>query len=204
MVCFGEGNAVFTRQWTSCTGTPCLGGSGDHRIADRNRNRRRGKFGVRGGWSAVSAGIAGYQARIFVRDVVSSLGANRIAGLRQPFCGDDRGSSLNSCYEPAIAGPIVGVTIDSVLVRDDTRAAADLDGIVVVLNLDAGCYLRFNGVASEIWNMLSEPRRVGDVFDALSKSHDVDEAILARDVLPFLHQLIERKLAHPVEQARPR
>jgi hypothetical protein len=94
----------------------------------------------------------------------------------------------------------VGVTIDSVLMRDKAIAAADLDGQVVVLDARAGAYVSFNGVGSEIWQMLSEPRRVRDIFEALSQSHDVDEAALTRDVLPFLQRLIDRKLAHPVHQ----
>jgi ActR/RegA family two-component response regulator len=94
----------------------------------------------------------------------------------------------------------VGVTIDSILIRDKTLPATDLDGRVVVLSVYAGAYVSFNGVASEIWHMLSEPRRVGDIFDALSQSHDVDETELSHDVLPFLQKLIERKLARLLHQ----
>jgi ActR/RegA family two-component response regulator len=95
----------------------------------------------------------------------------------------------------------VGVTIDSVLVRDQTLPAADLDGRVVVLNIHTNSYASLNAVASDIWNMLSEPRRVADIFDALSQSHDVDADTLSRDVLPFLEHLIERRLARHVSGA---
>jgi ActR/RegA family two-component response regulator len=94
----------------------------------------------------------------------------------------------------------VGVTIDSILIRDKTLPATDLDGRVVVLSVYAGAYVSFNEVASEIWHMLSEPRRVGDIFHALSQSHDVDETELSHDVLPFLQKLIERKLARLLHQ----
>lgn len=94
----------------------------------------------------------------------------------------------------------MGVTIDSILVRDPTLAAADLNGRVVVLSVNAGTYVSFNGVASEIWRMLSEPRRVGDIFDSLSQNHDVDDATLSHDVLPFLQRLIERRLARQIDR----
>lgn len=94
----------------------------------------------------------------------------------------------------------MGVSIDSILVRDQTLAATDLDGRVVVLNVHTDAYVSFNRVASEIWHMLSEPRRVGDIFEALSQSHDVDTATLSRDVLPFLHTLIERRLARQIDR----
>ncbi len=94
----------------------------------------------------------------------------------------------------------LGVTADSVLVRDQTLAATDLEGGVVVLNVHTDAYVSLNTVGSEIWHLLSEPRRVGDIFDALSQNHDVDLATLSRDVLPFLQRLIERQLARQVDR----
>ena len=78
----------------------------------------------------------------------------------------------------------MSVTIDSVLIQDKELAAADLDGRVVVLSVRGGAYFDFNGVASEIWHLLSEPRSVGELFDTLSQSHEVDATTLSRDVLP--------------------
>lgn len=89
----------------------------------------------------------------------------------------------------------MNVSIDSVLVRNSDLAAADLDGQIVILSVREGAYFGFNAVASEIWRLLSQPCRVGDLFDALAQSHAVDAATLSRDVLPFLQTLIERKLA---------
>ena len=93
----------------------------------------------------------------------------------------------------------MGVTINSVLVRDQSLAATELDGQVVILNIHTDTYASLNAVASDIWTMLSEPRRVGDMFDALSQRHDVDADTLSRDVLPFLQHLIERRLARQID-----
>jgi hypothetical protein len=94
----------------------------------------------------------------------------------------------------------LSVTIDSVLVRDEEPRAVDLDDGVVVLSVRAGSYFGFNRVASEIWHMLGEPRRVGQVFDALSECHDVDAETLARDVTPFLLMLIEQRLVRALDR----
>lgn len=93
----------------------------------------------------------------------------------------------------------MSVTIDSVLVRDTGLDATDLDGQVVVLNVPAGAYFGFNPVASEIWHLLSEPRRVGEIFCKLSQDHDVDATTLSRDVLPFLQTLVDRRLAVQID-----
>ena len=94
----------------------------------------------------------------------------------------------------------MSVRIDSVLVQGRDLATADIDGGVVVLSVRAGAYFGFNGVASEIWQIISEPCRVGEILSALSQSHDVNAATLSRDVLPFLQTLIDRELALQVDQ----
>jgi Coenzyme PQQ synthesis protein D (PqqD) len=88
----------------------------------------------------------------------------------------------------------LSVTIDSVLVREQELAVADIDGRTVVLGLAAGSYFDFNRVATEIWGMLVEPCRVGEIFDRLSDRHDVDAATLTRDVTPFLQTLVDERL----------
>ena len=88
----------------------------------------------------------------------------------------------------------MSVTVDSVLVRENELAMADVDGRAVVLSLTAGSYFDFNQVATEIWDMLAEPRRVDAIFRHLSDQHDVDAATLARDVTPFLQTLLNERL----------
>ena len=91
------------------------------------------------------------------------------------------------------------LTNDSILVRDAEPTTAAFDRSVVVLSVRAGSYFSFNAVAGDIWTLLAEPRSVGQIFDALAASHDVDAATLARDVTPFLQTLVERRLARLVE-----
>lgn len=92
----------------------------------------------------------------------------------------------------------LGVTVDSVLVRNQELTAADVDGRTVVLSLDAGSYFDFSRVATEIWGMLAEPRRVSEIFRGLSKLHDVDAETLTRDVTPFLQTLVEQRLVRMI------
>jgi len=95
----------------------------------------------------------------------------------------------------------LSVTIDSVLVRESEPKAAALDGGIVVLSVYAGAYFSFNRVASEIWTMLAEPCRVGGIFERLAQSHEVDGHTLARDVTPFLQELLAHRLVRLIDPA---
>jgi hypothetical protein len=93
----------------------------------------------------------------------------------------------------------LSVTIDSVLVQEKEPSSADLDGAAVILSVRAGAYFSFNDVATEIWNMLVAPCRVGLIFEELSQSHDVDAQTVARDVTSFLQALIDNRLVRQVD-----
>jgi ActR/RegA family two-component response regulator len=98
----------------------------------------------------------------------------------------------------------LGVTTDSVLIRDNELAAAEVDGRVVVLSLGAGSYFDLNQVATEIWDMLAKPSRVEKIFESLSETHDVDTETLVRDVTPFLQALLDYKLVRTIDPGEAR
>jgi hypothetical protein len=91
------------------------------------------------------------------------------------------------------------ITAESLLVRESEPVEADLDGGAVLLSLRAGAYFDLNSVASEIWQMLAKPCRVAQIFASLSASYSVDTQIIARDVTPFLQNLIDQRLARLVD-----
>jgi Coenzyme PQQ synthesis protein D (PqqD) len=115
---------------------------------------------------------------------------NRIGAVES-----DRGKSG---FPRAVESGRLSVTNDSVVVRDNQLAAADVDGRAVVLSIGAGSYFDFNQVGTEIWNMLAEPCRVDEIFHRLSQQHDVDAETLSRDVIPFLRTLVDERLIRMV------
>jgi len=98
----------------------------------------------------------------------------------------------------------LSITNESVVVRDNQLAVADLDGCAVVLSVGGGSYFDFNRAGTEIWNMLAEPCRVSEIFHRLSQQHDVDQETLSRDVTPFLQTLIDERLVRMVASEKLR
>lgn len=98
----------------------------------------------------------------------------------------------------------MNLTVNSVLVQETGLSAAERDGRVVVLSLQAASYFDFNEVATEIWGMLSSPNRVEDILQKLARRHDVDIEIMTRDVMRFLQSLVAQRLVRivAVEDAR--
>jgi hypothetical protein len=91
------------------------------------------------------------------------------------------------------------IPIDAVLVRDSEPVAATVNEEVFMLSIRAGAYFGLNPVGSEIWNLLAEPRRVGDLCESLSQIFDVDTDTIFRDANPFLEALLARGLVRLVD-----
>lgn len=91
------------------------------------------------------------------------------------------------------------IPIDAVLVRDSEPVAATVNEEVFMLSIRAGAYFGLNPVGSEIWSLLAEPRRVGDLCESLSRIFDVDADTIFRDANPFLEALLARGLVRLID-----
>ena len=80
------------------------------------------------------------------------------------------------------------------LVQDSEPVSATIQGGVVLLSVRAGAYFKLNRVGAEIWNMLTEPRRAGEIIDVLAQNYGADNGTVSRDVTPFLAMLIQHQL----------
>jgi len=98
----------------------------------------------------------------------------------------------------------LSLTVNSILVQEAGLSATEVDGRFVVLSVQAASYFDFNKVASEIWSLLSRPRRVDEILQELSLHHDVDIEVMTRDVMTFLQSLAAQNLVRivTVEDAR--
>jgi len=98
----------------------------------------------------------------------------------------------------------LSLTVNSILVQEAGLSATEVDGRFVVLSVQAASYFDFNKVASEIWSLLSRPRRVDEILQELSLHHDVDIEVMTRDVVTFLQSLVAQNLVRivTVEDAR--
>lgn len=89
---------------------------------------------------------------------------------------------------------------ESIVVQDSEPIAALVDGEVVMLSERAGAYFGLNGIGSQIWNSISQPRRLGEICQSLQELYEVDLATLTDEVTAFLEELLARKLVRVVDR----
>jgi hypothetical protein len=82
------------------------------------------------------------------------------------------------------------MTERSVCIRSDDVALTDLDGEMVLLDIDSGQYFGLNDVGTTVFQLVERPMPVADVIEHLQATYaDVPRDQLRRDVIAFLRQM---------------
>jgi len=78
-------------------------------------------------------------------------------------------------------------TVDGVLTEE-------IEGEVVVLDLDGDVYFSLNNVGRVIWDEAADGATLADIVDAVVSQYEVDRDRARRDAAEFLEDVLERGL----------
>lgn len=86
------------------------------------------------------------------------------------------------------------LSFDTVVVASPEQVSCPLGEEAAILNLKNSVYYGMNSVGSRVWTLLKEPRKVGEVRDALVDEYEVDPERCGGDVLELLEKMREEGL----------
>jgi hypothetical protein len=92
------------------------------------------------------------------------------------------------------------IELDTMVVQTEDIFSSELDGETVLMSLTQAAYFGLDSTGQIIWNMITEPCRVGDLCDQLVAEYDVDRSIIEQDVFDFLNELNGEGLIQVVSQ----
>lgn len=96
---------------------------------------------------------------------------------------------------PAHKGQMEGsLTLHSVVFAASEQVSCPLGEESAILNLKSSSYYGLDPVGTLVWNLLRQPRCVGDIRDALLQEYDVDAERCERDLLDLLLKMREEGL----------
>lgn len=77
----------------------------------------------------------------------------------------------------------------SIVSKANKVPAKELEGEMVLLNLDNGDYVALNDAGMEIWKLLEGKRSVGELAQDLEEAYSIPAATALKDTLAFLSNL---------------
>ena len=82
----------------------------------------------------------------------------------------------------------------SVVVAAKDQVSCDLAGEAAILNIKSGVYYGLDPVGARIWNLMQEPRAVGEIQNTITGEYDVEPDQCARDLVNLLEKLLAEGL----------
>lgn len=86
------------------------------------------------------------------------------------------------------------ITEHSTLVHCHTLLSSEIDGELIMLDLEAGQYYGMDGVGARIWQLLAQPCRVSEICRQLEEEYAVAPDTCLQEVLLFARELHDANL----------
>lgn len=78
-----------------------------------------------------------------------------------------------------------------------------MDGEVVIINLDTGCYYSLTGTAAEIWSLLEQGKRTAELIEVLDARYEAVAGAIEQSLTHFLTELRDEGLVMTAETPPP-
>ena len=82
----------------------------------------------------------------------------------------------------------------------DTVFAQEVDGEMVLLDMESENYFGLDEVGTAIWHAMQDKETLQEVLEALLEQYEVEEEVLKRDLLDFVGKLHESGLIEVKER----
>ena len=76
----------------------------------------------------------------------------------------------------------------------DTVFAQEVDGEMVLLDMNSENYFGLDEVGTAIWQAMQEKENLKEVFEILLEQYEVEEDVLKKDLITFVEKLEESGL----------
>ena len=86
------------------------------------------------------------------------------------------------------------VSLSSTVVAAEGQVSSDIGDEVAILDFKAGMYYGLDSVGARVWNLIQEPRTVGEIRDILTSEYEVDPQRCERDLVALLNRLVDEGL----------
>lgn len=81
------------------------------------------------------------------------------------------------------------ISLSSIIVAAKEQVSSKLDEETVILNTKSGVYYGLDSIGTSIWNLIDQPKSIGEIRDYLLSEYDVEPSECDRDLLEILQEL---------------
>ena len=91
------------------------------------------------------------------------------------------------------------MNLNQKIIFTDTVFAQEVDGEMVLLDMESENYFGLDEVGTAIWQAIQEDGLLQNVLETLLEQYDVEEEVLKKDLIGFVEKLAESGLVEVKE-----
>lgn len=80
------------------------------------------------------------------------------------------------------------------IARSDNFVFNEVDGELVMMNIETGAYASLNETGKSIWTLLDAPKSLSEVVSSLVEEYEIDQATCEKEVLPFVENMLKSEV----------
>jgi hypothetical protein len=80
------------------------------------------------------------------------------------------------------------------LAKGENYLANEIDGEVVMMNIETGLYVSLNNTGKVIWDLLDTPKSIQTIIDLLVNTYKITLEQCTTDVVPFIEQMMQQEI----------
>ena len=88
----------------------------------------------------------------------------------------------------------MNVADNTIFIAAQDQFSCEVSEEAVILDMRTGTYFGLNSVGASIWKLLSQPRSVSQLRDAISAEYEVEPARCEADIQILIEELLQQKL----------
>ena len=78
--------------------------------------------------------------------------------------------------------------------RSDNYVFNEVDGELVMMNIETGSYASLNETGKSIWLQLENPKTLDTVIEDLLSEYEIDRSTCEQEVLPFVEKMVKDEI----------
>jgi len=78
--------------------------------------------------------------------------------------------------------------------RSENFVFNEVDGELVMMNIEDGSYASLNETGKYIWNILEEPKSIEEILPSILDEYDIDPSTAKTEIESFLLKLVEQNI----------
>lgn len=83
---------------------------------------------------------------------------------------------------------------NTILSRSDDYLSNEIDGEIVMMNIETGMYVSMNATGKSVWDLIESPSSYVDIINSLTREYNVSVEVCETDLTPFIQQMIDQKI----------